>query len=138
MLSKYFSLDEMLASQTAARKGINNEPTDEHMLNLIDTCHRADAVREFLGHPMIVSSGYRSPKLNAAVGGSKTSAHCRGEAIDFTCPGFGTPAEVFKALKASGLRFDQCIVEYDTWVHIGYADQMRHQFLAYDGQYSAA
>lgn len=139
MLSKYFSLDEVLASQTAARRRIDNTPTFEHMENLKETCREADLVREFLGHPMIITSGYRSPKLNAAIGGSKTSAHCLGEALDFRCPGFGTPSEVFEALRKSDIAFDQLILEYPdspgAWVHIGFSEPRRWQTLVYDGQY---
>lgn len=143
-LSKYFTLEEMVASQTAARKGIANIPTTEHFENLRHTCQMADAVREFLGHPMRVSSGYRSLKLNTAVGGSKTSAHSRGEAMDFTCHGFGTTEDVFEALRDSGIRFDQIILEYPSnpsgsWVHIGFSPEMRQQALVFDGkQYAVA
>ena len=142
MISKYFSLEELIASSTASRKRIDNTPTAEHLENLKETARQADRMREFLGHPVIVTSGYRSPKLNAAIGGSKTSSHMQGYAIDFRCPGFGTPAQVFAALRASGLEFDQLILEYPdspgAWVHAGFAPEFRHQYLVYDGQYRIA
>jgi len=141
-LSKYFSLDEMLASQTAARKRIDNTPTAEQLENLRDTCQQADRVREFLGYPMIVTSGFRSAKLNVAIGGSKTSSHTHGYAMDFRCPGFGTPREVFDALRKSDIVFDQLILEFEdspgAWLHIGFGPEMRQQKLVYDGQYRIA
>ena len=137
MISKYFALDEMIASQTATRRHIDNMPNADQLENLKDTCRQADKVREFLGGPMFISSGFRSAKLNAAIGGARTSSHMRGEAMDFTCPSFGTAKEVFEALKDSGIQFDQLILEYPeskgAWVHIGFGSEMRNEKLAYDG-----
>jgi uncharacterized protein YcbK (DUF882 family) len=137
MLSKYFALDEMIASQTATRRHIDNTPNSEQLQNLKETCMQADKVRAFLGGPMFISSGFRSAKLNAAIGGARTSSHLRGEALDFTCPSFGTPKEVFVALSNSGILFDQLILEYPestgAWVHIGFGSEMRNEKLVYDG-----
>lgn len=141
-LSKYFTLDEMTASQTAARKRIDNKPGQEILENLKDTCVQADRVRELLGFPMLISSGYRSIKLNIAVGGSKTSSHLHGYAMDFRCPGFGTPREVFdflkKAMRENGIKFDQLILEYpdspSAWVHLGFGPEMRGEILIYNGK----
>lgn len=137
-ISKYFTLDEMIVSSSAARYGIDNSPTSEHLANLVKTCIKADAVREYLGFPMIVTSGYRSEALNKVIKGSKTSSHMRGEAIDFRCPGFGTTQTVFNALKKSGIKFDQLILEYpsspNSWVHIGFGERMRGEFLTFDGK----
>ena len=138
MLSKYFSLEELTHSDEATRKHIDNTPSAEIVENLRETAMAADRVREFLGHPILVSSGYRSPKLNAAIGGSKTSSHMQGFAMDTKCPAFGTPRQVFEALKTSGLFFDQLILEFPDspsggWVHIGFAPEMRNEKLVYDG-----
>ena len=141
-LSKYFTLDEMTASQTAARKRIDNKPGPEILENLKDTCVQADRVRELLGFPMLISSGYRSLKLNIAVGGSKTSSHLHGYAMDFRCQGFGTAREVFNFLKKSmrenGIKFDQLILEYpdspSSWVHLGFGPEMRGEILIYNGK----
>lgn len=118
-LSEYFTLEELTFSQTAARKGIPNTPSREARENLRRLAEHMDAIRELLGHPVFVSSGYRSPELNAATGGSATSAHMLGLACDFTCPGFGTPLQVAKAIDNSDTPFDQLIHEYGRWVHLG-------------------
>lgn len=132
-LSRYFTLEEMTISETAARRGIINRPTARAMENLKRLCALLDDVRDALGHPIIVTSGYRSPEVNAAVGGSKTSAHCQGLAVDFTCPGVGSPLEVARKVAAIGLEFDQVIHEYGTWVHLGLSDgKPRHQLLTID------
>jgi len=122
MLSKYFALSELTVSETAARRGLKNIPFGKQLENLKQTAERMDAIREGLGKPIIVTSGYRSPEVNAAIGGSRTSAHCHGLAVDFTCPGYGNPLAVAKAILASGIEFDQLIHEFGAWVHIGFAE----------------
>lgn len=121
-ISKHFALSEMTVSDTAARRGLKNIPFGKQLENLRETAEKMDAIREHLGRPIIVTSGYRSPEVNAAVGGSKTSAHCHGLAVDFTCPGFGTPLEVARAISKMGIEFDQLIHEFGSWVHIGFAE----------------
>jgi hypothetical protein len=92
-----------------------------------------EAVRVRLGcAPVLISSGYRSPAVNAAVGGSRNSQHMTGQAADFTAPRFGSPAEVVAALVDSGVEYDQLILEFGRWVHISFADQPRHQALTID------
>ena len=120
--SKYFSLSELTVSEIAARRGLKNSPFGKQLDNLKQTALNLDFIRDGLGQPVIVTSGYRSPEVNAAVGGSKTSAHCHGLAADFTCPGYGNPLAVAKAILASGIEFDQLIHEYGAWVHIGFAE----------------
>ena len=128
-LSHYFTLSEMTISETAARRGIGNKPYPKALESLKRLCAFLDQIREHLGHPIIVTSGYRSPEVNVAVGGSKTSAHCKGMAVDFTCPAFGSPLEVARAISAMGIEYDQLIHEYGTWVHLGLADKPRRQML---------
>ena len=123
-LSTHFTLDEATRSQTATRKGIDNMPTPEVIANLTEAAGEMEAVRELLGTPVIVSSWYRSAKLNAAIGGSSTSSHISGWAVDFSAPGFGTPLEVCKAIHASTIKYDQLIYE-GNWVHISFAPDMR-------------
>lgn len=120
-ITDHFTLDEMVASQTAARRGIDNTPTPEIVVNLTRTAQTLERVRVLLGsRPITVSSGYRSPALNRAVGGAANSAHLRGLAADFICPAYGSPLAICKAIAASNIDFDQVIQE-GTWVHIGLA-----------------
>jgi zinc D-Ala-D-Ala carboxypeptidase len=118
-LSANFTLEELVHSQTAERQGIDNTPTPAIEANLGLLAHGLETVRALLGRPMIISSGYRSPALNAAVGGAANSQHMLGLAADFTCPAAGTPADICKLIQASDIAFDQLIYEY-TWCHISF------------------
>lgn len=129
-LSAHFTLAEMTASNTAARKGIPNvaPPAIEDVLTL--TADRMEKVRALLGDkPIRVLSGYRSPAVNKAVGGSRTSAHMTGHAVDFVCPDFGTPAQVAAHLAKHLTAYDQIIEEFGEWVHIGFGPGRRMQKL---------
>lgn len=117
-LSKYFDLEEFLVSESAARLGISNVPTSGIHLRLERLAETMDEVRELLGHPVIITSGYRSEALNRAVGGVMTSDHIKGLAADFICPRFGPPAVVCKAIRDSGIQFRQLINEFNKWTHI--------------------
>jgi len=139
-LSQHFSLEELTASDLAIRRGLDNSPSAEIVENLKLLCVYLERVRELLGVPMIVHSGYRSPKVNAAVGGSDKSAHMQGFACDFTAPDFGTPREVARMIVESDISYDQLIFEGvgnpGAWVHFGIADDnMRKQVLTarFDG-----
>ena len=127
-LTDNFTLEELTFSQTATRKGINNEPSDKVKANLQVLAQGLERIRAILLCPIHISSGYRSPALNRAVGGSAKSAHMDGYAADITSPKFGTPNEIVRALKRHGIKCDQCIME-GTWVHISFAPSMRNQFL---------
>lgn len=129
-LSAHFTLAELTVSQTARRKGIDNTPSPEVLQNLQELANGLERVREVLGCPIIISSGYRSPKLNAAVDGSKTSQHCNGEAADFIAPGFGSPLEVCQEIikHQDTIQFDQIIHEQD-WVHISFTPEPRGSIL---------
>lgn len=127
-LSKYVSLAEVTRSDTAKRKGIDNSPTAEHLENLKVISEEVfDKVREYFGVPIFISSGYRSAALNKAIGGSSTSDHNNGRALDLDQDGHGngvTNADVFNYIK-DHLDFDQLIWEFGTaknpdWVHVGY------------------
>ncbi len=133
-LSAHFTLAEMTASNTAARKGIANVMGPGIHDQLILTADKMEAVRTLLGgRPVRVLSGYRSPAVNKAVGGSRTSAHMTGHAVDFTCPDFGSSAKVAaflaRELPRIGMKFDQLIEEFGGWVHIGFGPDTRGQLL---------
>lgn len=129
-LSDHFSLAELTVSATAARRGISNVPPPLVIDTLILTADRMEKVRALLGDkPIIVLSGYRSPAVNAAVGGSKSSAHMTGHAVDFICPRFGTPAQVAAHLAKHLTGFDQLIEEFGDWVHVGFGPGKRGEKL---------
>ena len=106
----------------AARAGIDNTPSAEVMRNLLRLAEGLELVRATLGNnPIHVTSGYRSPRLNQMVGGSKNSMHTLGLAADILCPVFGTPLEVCRAIATSGIPADQIIHEFGRWCHVGFA-----------------
>ena len=144
MISKYMSLDEATRSRTASRAGISNQPTKFHFENMRFVAENIfDKVREFVGEPVTCSSFYRSKELNALIGGSSTSFHTLGAAIDLRLLGSSkTYAEVFEYIKTS-LIFSELIWEYGTdqepdWVHVAYASgderAMIKKVLKEDGQ----
>lgn len=127
-LSPHFSLSEFTKSQTAARKGINNTPGNNEIDRLRTLCEEIlEPIREHFEVPIIISSGYRSPALNSAIGGSSTSQHCKGEAVDFTVAHYNV-TELFNWLAfTSGLVFDQLIHEYGDWIHISYTQRRENR-----------
>ena len=129
-LSEHFTLEELTFSSTAQRKQIDNKPPAEVLENMKRLAAGLEEVRAALGNkPMRINSGYRSPRLNRAVGGARLSAHMAGYAADFVCPDFGSPLKIVKALAATGIQFDKLIQE-GTWVHISFAPEARRQLLA--------
>ena len=127
-LSEHFTLAEGVFSSTALRFGIDNTPNTVNTMRMQAAAKALEAVRELLGAPMHVDSWYRCEALNKAVGGSLTSAHMEGYAIDFICPAFGTPLEIVRAIVDSGIKFDQCIQE-GRWVHISFDPRTRMRVL---------
>lgn len=118
MLSPHFSLAELTHSQEATRKGLDNTPSEAVTDNLRRLAERLEQVRSVLGKPVTISSGYRSPEVNEAIGGVDTSEHCDGRAADIICPAYGSPYQVAQAIYAAGIEFNQLILEYGAWVHI--------------------
>ena len=118
--SKYFSLRELTFSKIAEENDIDNTPTPEILEKLKYTASQLDKVRELLGKPVNISSGYRCLQVNRRIGSKDTSQHLKGEAIDFKCELFGNPKQVFDAIKKSNMQFDQLILEFNSWVHISF------------------
>lgn len=126
-LSKNLTLGEVTKSNTAIKHGIDNKPTGEHLSNLIQIANKVfQPVRDNFRKPIAVTSGYRSEALNKRIGGSSTSQHCKGEALDLDADVFGGVEnwEVFEYIK-NELEFDQLIWEFGTeenpaWVHVSY------------------
>ena len=108
-ISKNFALSEMVKSATAERLGVDNSPNSMHLVNLTHLAiHILQPVRDQFG-VITINSGYRSPALNAKVGGSKTSQHCNGQAADFES--FSTPNPDLALWITKNLDFDQIILE---------------------------
>ena len=119
-LTKHFSLEELIASETATRKGIDNTPDETVKRNLQILAEGLERIREFLQKPIRINSGYRCKKLNQAVGGSKTSEHILGLAADIICPAFGSPIEVCRAIAAINVGSNQIIHEFGQWCHVSF------------------
>lgn len=119
---KYFSFQEMERSDTAVRYAIDNsipENLKNNVARLVDNV--LDPLREAWGRPLTVSSGYRCPALNKAVGGSATSHHLRGMAADITTGNNADNRRLFQLIINLGLPFTQLIDERDfSWVHVSY------------------
>ena len=119
-LSPHFSLEELTHSDTATRLDIDNTPTVEIIDNLTFLAGELEYVRNILGHPMLVSSGFRCHVLNNHLGSKRTSCHTKGLAVDFICPSFGNPHSVCDAIVSANINYDQVILEYDRWVHLSF------------------
>lgn len=128
-LSRHVTLAGLTRSAIARRRGIDNTPPPELIGNLRMLAEGLDQVRNLLGHRLRISSGYRCPELNAAVGGAHASQHTVGLAADFECPAFGTPLEIIAAIHRSSIAFDQCILEYGRWVHLAFSAAPRRRVL---------
>ena len=128
-ISDNITYAEAIHSQTAKRRGIDNTPTAKQVEVMKLTAEKIfEPLRKFVGGPIKVNSFFRSAELNKAIGGSKTSQHCKGQAIDIDDVfGHKTNAEMYNWVKEN-LNFDQMIWEFGTdmnpnWVHISYVSE---------------
>jgi hypothetical protein len=122
-LTPHFTLAELTASNKARSLGIDNTPAPELLPRLVRTAEMLERIRATLGVPVLVTSGYRCPTLNRAVGGVATSDHTQGHAADFVAPRFGPPAQIAKSLAplVDLLGIGQLIYEHlgdKAWVHV--------------------
>ena len=125
-LTKNFTLEELTKSETALRFGMDNTPNDEQLSNMVALCECVlQPIRDHFGKGVKVNSGFRDPEVNAKVGGSKTSDHCKGMAADIEIPGVAN-AELAQWI-VDNLEFRQVILEFYTpgipdsgWVHVSY------------------
>jgi hypothetical protein len=137
-LSEHFKLSELLRSDIALRRGLDNAPPGAVLQTMAAVLVPGlERVRAALGAPMHITSGYRGPAVNAAVGGGPRSQHLLGEAADFVAPTFGSQRDVarFLAGRAAELGIDQLIYE-GTWCHVSFrAARPRHEALTahFDG-----
>lgn len=128
-LSEHLTLAEVTKSQTATRLGIDNTPTIDHMESLRAVAKKVfEPIRNHFGVPIAVTSGYRSKALNEAIRGSRSSQHCKGQAVDIDADVYGrvTNAEIFHYIK-DHIDFDQLIWEFGDdknpdWVHVSYVE----------------
>jgi hypothetical protein len=123
-LSAHLDLSEVIRSESAKRNGISNMPIALHIENFKLLAEKVfEPIRTHFGVPIHISSGYRSVELNKCIGGSLTSQHCQGEAIDIDMDSSTsgvTNRMVFDYIK-DNLEFDQLINEFDySWVHVSY------------------
>lgn len=132
-----FTIDELTASETAARNGWDNTPSPSELANLTRLADLLEQVRALLGKPVLVNSAYRSKQVNDAVGSKDTSQHRIGCAADIRVPGM-TPKQVVSKIVASGIPFDQIIEEFSAWTHISVPNTIdtpaRRQALIIDKQ----
>jgi len=132
-LSPHFSLEELTHSDTATRLGIDNTPTVEVIDNLTFLAKELEYVRDILGHPMLISSGFRSYALNDYLGSKRTSSHTKGLAVDFISPSYGNPRSIVSAIVKANINYDQIILEYDRWCHLSFhPENPRKQALIID------
>ena len=123
-LTQHFTLEELIASDIAARHGIDNIPSSPLVLtNLKTLAEGLENVRTLLGKPIIINSGYRSIMVNSLLGSKPSSQHTKGLAADFICPSFGTPKDIIKKIVSSDIKYDQVILEFDRWIHISFCEE---------------
>ena len=140
MIKLNFTMSELLHSNIAQKYNIYNVPDKEHLDNLlILICECLQPIRNYINKPMIISSGYRNPRLNShpLINGASNSQHTEGKAVDFTIKGV-TPKQVIEKIIASGVEFDQCISENNLWVHLSYNKGYNRKEVLYyqDGKYT--
>ncbi len=141
-LSKHYVLGELVRSETAERKGIDNMPPEEYIPKLKRLCEKIlEPIYAHFRVPFSPNSGYRSPELNAAIGGSSRSQHCKAEAVDIEVPGVSNYD--LAVWIRDNLEYDQLILEYyqpgdphSGWVHVSLkpeGERNRQMVLTYSG-----
>ena len=131
MIQLNFTMSELLHSDIAKKYNIYNVPDKEHLDNLLILIIEClQPIRNFINKPMLISSGYRNPRLNShpLINGAPNSQHTTGQAVDFTVKGM-TPRQIVEMIKRSGVEVDQCVNEKNIWVHVSYnKGKNRNQF----------
>jgi zinc D-Ala-D-Ala carboxypeptidase len=131
-LSEHFTFAELTVTAT----GLTNTPSPNQLIRLSNLAYNLEVVRTALGGlPIEISSGFRSPEVNAAAGGARTSAHLDGDAADITVQGKSN-ADIITAIVGAKIPFDQLIDENKNgskWVHVSFAKALRGETLAFNG-----
>ena len=132
-ISKNITYNEAVHSNTAKRKGIENIPNENQIANMMTIAEMIfQPLRSYVGGPIKITSFFRSPELNRAIGGSKSSQHCKGQAMDLDdVYGYKTNAEMFDYIREN-LDFDQLIWEFGddknpNWIHVSYVDKQENR-----------
>jgi zinc D-Ala-D-Ala carboxypeptidase len=145
-LTEHFSLEELTHSSTAVRLGIDNSPPDQVVGNLRLLADGLEQIRRVTGHALHIDCGYRCEALERLLCAKDYAAWCtlhghvedeaswalyfaakahpQGFAADFTCTAFGSPLEIVRVIRASGIKFDKAICE-GAWVHVSFAPALR-------------
>ena len=128
-ISKHITYAEAIHSSTAKRRGIDNTPSPTNVETMKETAKKIfEPLREFVNGPIKVTSMFRSPVLNEAIGGAKSSQHMKGQAMDLDdVYGYKTNSEMYHWIKEN-LNFDQLIWEFGTdtnpnWIHVSYVSE---------------
>lgn len=148
-LTEHFSLEEMTASDTAVRLGIDNTPPPDIVPHLVINAQGLERIRNVTWLPLIVHSAYRCEALERVLTAKDFAAWCarhakdlemawpeyfarkshpKGYSTDFICPAFGTPAEIVRVIRTCGIKFDQ-LIEEGNWVHVSFDPQLRGEVL---------
>ena len=132
-ISKNITYNEAVHSNTAKRKGIENTPNENQIAAMMTIAEMIfQPLRSYVGGPIKITSFFQSPELNQAIGGSKSSQHCKGQAIDLDdVYGHKTNAEMFDYIREN-LDFDQLIWEFGddnnpNWIHVSYVDKQENR-----------
>ena len=135
-VTEHFSLRELTRSETASRAGVQNEPSKAEMDNIRYTAEQLEKIRDYVGRAIIVTSCFRSERVNKLVGGSSTSAHRYGLAADCDALGLAFAKKLIAMRDEGKLEFDQLILEFPergdgAWVHVGFRrnSPMRNQIM---------
>lgn len=135
MTNLNFKMSELIHSDKAIQHNINNMPdinSLDCMLDLIVHC--LQPIRDLIKKPMIITSGYRNSQVNRLVGGSHNSGHLTGRCADIYVNGM-TAKELYNFIKKSGIKYRQCILENNSWVHLDYKkDDLKCENLIYNGK----
>lgn len=128
---KNFDWKEFFVSELATRLDIDNITTNPALLfNGMVLADKMQEIRNKLGKPIKINSAYRCLTLNKKIGSKDSSQHVQFQACDFTSD-FGTPEEIVKFLKKEKITVDQCLIEFDSWVHISIKNRDNRNQFAY-------